>query len=89
MKRFFLLIVLSFVVFFSTSCSERKDTTLQRNLFTFLVSCTGGSLDACNSGCAAQYPDITGPNYTAASTCFSNCTTNCNLSGTLLLLTNK
>lgn len=89
MKRFFLLIVLSFVVFLSTSCQKREDKTLERNLFTFIVSCTGGSLEACNSGCAATYPDITGANYTAASACFSNCSTNCNLSGTILLLTNK
>lgn len=89
MKRFILLIVLGFVMFLSTSCQKREDKTLERNLFTFIVSCTGGSLDACNSGCAAAYPDITGANYTAASTCFSNCSTNCNLSGTILLLTNK
>ncbi|MCW7470274.1 hypothetical protein [Leptospira kanakyensis] len=53
------------------------------------MTCTGGSLDACNSGCAGKYPDVTGDNYPAASACFSACSTNCNLSTTLLLLTNK
>lgn len=89
MKRFFLLVTLGFVVFFSTSCQKRQDKTLERNLFTFIVSCTGGSLTACNADCAAKYPNITGDNYPTASTCFSNCSTNCSLSATLLLLTNK
>ncbi|TGK54168.1 hypothetical protein EHQ16_18835 [Leptospira kanakyensis] len=74
---------------FSTSCEKRKDNTIKNNILTFLVTCTGGSLDACNSGCAGKYPDVTGDNYPAASACFSACSTNCNLSTTLLLLTNK
>ncbi|MCT8332979.1 hypothetical protein NUH30_04785 [Leptospira sp. 85282-16] len=89
MNRLLVLVVLCFVMIFSTSCQKREDKTLERNLFTFLISCTGGSLDACNADCAAKYPDITGVNYTSASACFSACSTNCNLSTTLLLLTNK
>ncbi|WP_232225883.1 hypothetical protein [Leptospira terpstrae] len=89
MNRLFVLVVLCFVMIFSTSCQKREDKTVERNLFTFLLTCTGGSLTACNADCAAKYPDVTGDNYPAASTCFSACSTNCNLSTTLLLLTNK
>ncbi|PKA26748.1 hypothetical protein [Leptospira meyeri] len=89
MNRLFVLVVLCFVMIFSTSCQKREDKTVERNLMTFLVTCTGGSLEACNAGCAGKYPDVTGDNYPAASACFTACSTNCNLSTTLLLLTNK
>ncbi|TGL37800.1 hypothetical protein [Leptospira perdikensis] len=88
MNRLFVLVVLCFVMIFSTSCTKREDKTVERNLMTFLLTCTGGSLEACNAGCAAKYPNVTGDNYPAASACFSACSTNCNLSTTILLLTN-
>ncbi|TGN18781.1 hypothetical protein EHS15_11955 [Leptospira idonii] len=62
---------------------------MEKNLLTFLISCNGGSLQACQSQCAAAYPVVTGENFPAVSACQTNCSTNCNLSTVYLLITAK
>ncbi|BDA78287.1 hypothetical protein LPTSP3_g12170 [Leptospira kobayashii] len=84
--KFFILLSL---VFFSFACKEREDKTIEKNLLLYTLTCNGGSLGACQSQCAAAYPSVTGDNFPSVSTCQSNCTTNCNLSNTLLLLLSK
>ncbi|MDF3819407.1 hypothetical protein P3G55_05830 [Leptospira sp. 96542] len=89
MKRWLSLFVLSFSLLFLASCQKRQDKTVENNLLTYLLTCTGGSLQACQSTCAAQYPNVTGENFPAMDACNTTCTNNCSLSSVLLLITNR
>ncbi|TGL55888.1 hypothetical protein EHQ58_18375 [Leptospira ognonensis] len=82
------LILFSLVLFFS-DCQKREDTTIQKNVLTYLIGCNGGSLTACQASCAATYPTLTGDNYPTATTCFSNCSTYCSVTNIYLLISNK
>ncbi|MDZ4727492.1 MAG: hypothetical protein SH817_15145 [Leptospira sp.] len=89
MKALLKLIILSSLVFTFSQCQKREDKTIQRNLLTFVVGCTGGSLSACQANCATTYPDVTGENYPNVSTCNSNCSNYCSLTNLYLLISNK
>ncbi|MCB1179200.1 MAG: hypothetical protein KDK36_16580 [Leptospiraceae bacterium] len=82
MKALKFLSIIVFV-FFISNCQSREDTTLQKSVLTYLITCTGGSLDACNSNCSstcgiAETDAVTGANLSCMTSCQSTCSTNCN-----------
>ena len=85
--RMVLILSIMTTVFFFSSCSERKDNTLNNAILQFALLCPGGTASACVAQtCTSQFPDVTTENFTAVSNCTSNCTNNCNLQNIYLLI---
>jgi len=79
MNAFLRILVAASFVFVMIGCQKREDKTIEKNVLTFLIGCTGGSLAACQSSCATTYPTVTGENYPNVSTCNTNCSTYCSV----------
>ncbi|MCB1157167.1 MAG: hypothetical protein H7A25_07105 [Leptospiraceae bacterium] len=93
MKSLFHIFILIFSLFLFSSCSSRKDDSLEKSIFTFLISCTGGSKEACKNSCAGQCglsaDAVTNTLYPCVQSCHSNCDTVCDFSMNLMLYLNK
>ncbi|MBE7413156.1 MAG: hypothetical protein L6Q54_12005 [Leptospiraceae bacterium] len=83
-------IIILFVAFYS--CSENKSQTkekrIEKVMITYLLSCTGGSLEACRTGCGPTCGIPVGSALTAAAlpcvtSCQSTCSSNCDLTTSL------
>ncbi|MEM7179776.1 MAG: hypothetical protein AAF518_02610 [Spirochaetota bacterium] len=95
MTRFykFLLIAL-FAWGLASSCTSRKDDRLDRAIFTYAISCSGGSLSSCRATCPANCgistdTSLTNSEYPCIRDCQSSCDSVCDLSSILLLLNSE
>ncbi len=90
MNRFVKFLFILFIPFLLINCPTHKDNTLRNGLAAYMLSCTGGSVSACNSSCTSYcgVPDgavVTSDKVSCVNTCQASCSSNCNLSTTLLL----
>ncbi|EQA63438.1 MULTISPECIES: hypothetical protein [Leptospira] len=85
-----ILLFLFFVFVLMTDCSSRKDETKEKALFNYILYCgPGGTIDSCNAACGETYgTNVTNANLQALTSCTSACTTNCNVLGLYLQLSN-
>ncbi|MCU0825703.1 MAG: hypothetical protein MUF77_13820, partial [Leptospira sp.] len=72
MRQLVFLFGIFSLLLLTSFCQERKDRTIERNLLTYIITCDGGSLEACQRNCATRYPNVTGENFPQVSSCNSN-----------------
>ncbi|AVQ12473.1 Putative lipoprotein [Leptospira santarosai] len=85
-----ILLFLFFCFVLMAGCSSRKDETKEKAIFNYILYCgPGGTIDSCNAACGATYgTNATNANLQALTSCTSACTTNCNVLGLYLQLSN-
>lgn len=87
MKLIQLFILLSSIFLFS-NCQSRTDNTREKAFLTYLVTCTGGSVTACQNTCAPSCglgtsDLVPADKLSCMTSCQSTCSTNCNSLGLL------
>ncbi len=87
MKRVQLFFLISSIFLFS-NCQSRTDNTREKAFLTYLVTCTGGSVTACQSGCPTSCglgttDPVPADKLSCMTSCQSTCTSNCNSLGLL------
>ncbi len=93
MKYINTIIFLSLILLFF-HCTKKPDNTKQKAILSYVLTCTGGSLAACNESCVYSCgltldSALTPSNYPCLTSCQSTCSTNCNSLNLLLVLSRK
>lgn len=87
MSRILLTFLLILTVLLTVNCQKRKDDSLDKAIFNYILLCPGGNQKACEATCESQYgANVTTDNFSEVSRCISNCSSNCNLQSIYLLI---
>lgn len=87
MIRFFRFFIPILFLVFLTDCQTRKDDSVERAVFNYILLCPGGNPSACTQTCSDRFgSEVTTENFSAVDRCVSSCQSNCNLQNLFLLL---
>lgn len=95
MKMIYIPFYLITLILLTLNCSENKSQTkekrIEKVMLTYLINCTGGSLEACKTSCGNSCSVPSGGSVTTAtlpcvSSCQTTCSSNCDLTTNLGLI---
>jgi len=83
-----ILAIVALLAYCSENKSQTKEKRIEKVMMTYILNCTGGSLDACRTACGSSCGISEGGALTASAlpcvtSCQSTCSSNCDLATNL------